>query len=135
MAKQKHTTGVGTVGGPDYSTQISSMVVSSSVEELDTTAFGDTAKRREGGLKDGTVSISWKFNEDLTNKNTISGLLGTVVAVTFKSDAAAISTTNPELQFNALVTSAPDWGGAVGTLDEATTSWPLDSAITYDVTP
>ncbi len=133
MAKQKHTTGIGKVATVDYSTQISSMVVSYSVEELDTTAFGDTAKRREGGLTDGSVSINWKFNADLTNKNTISGLLGTVVAIVFRSDGAAASATNPELQFNALVTSVPDWGGAVGTLDEVTTTWPIDSTITFAV--
>ena len=135
MAKQSFISSVATVSGQDYSTQISSMVVGTSVEELDTTAYGDTAKRREGGLKDGTVTINWKFDDDLTIKNTVSALLGTVIAVTFKSDSGAIAAGNAELQANVLVTAAPDWGGDVGTLDEVSTSWPLDTIVTYDIVP
>jgi len=135
MAKQNNNDVVVTIAGVDYSSQISSSVMSSSVEELDTTAFGDSARRREGGLKDGSIAITFKPNTDLTNYNTISALLGTVVAVTQKSDSGAIAAGNPELQANALVTQAPSWGGDVGSLVEQSVTWPLDTVITYDVTP
>lgn len=135
MAKQSNITNVVTIGGVDYSAQISECTVNASVEELDTTTFGDSARRREGGLKDGSVSITFKPNADLTNYHTISALLGTVVAVTHKSDSGAIAAGNPEQQFNALVTQIPSWGGSIGSLLEQSVTWPLDTVITYDTTP
>lgn len=135
MAKQAIITSVGTISAVDYSAQISSMVVSPTVDELATETFSDTAHRREGGLFDGNVTITFKPNTDLTNLNTISALLGTVVAVTFKSDNGAVAAGNPELQANVLVTEVPPWGGQVGSLMEPSVTWPLDTVVTYDVTP
>ncbi|MBT8463014.1 MAG: radical SAM protein [Gemmatimonadetes bacterium] len=135
MAKQINKTNVVTISAVDYSSQISSVTVQETVEELDTTCMGDSAKRREAGLKDGSVTINFKPNTDLTNLHTISALLGTVVAVTHKSDDGAIAAGNPEQQFNALVTQAPSWGGGVGTVMESSVTWPLDTVVTYDVTP
>lgn len=135
MAKQKNFTGVVTISAVDYSSQISSCVVTPNVEELDTTAFGDTARRREGGLTDGSVSLTFKLNEDLTNYVTINGLLGTVVAITYKADNGAIAAGNPELQFNVHVNSGIPLGGDVGSLIEQSVTWPMDTGVTYDVVP
>lgn len=135
MAKQPLITSVVTISAVDYSAQIYDAMVSPTVDENATECFGDTAHRREGGLTDGTFNCSFRFNTDLTNKNTISALLNTVVAVTYKSDNGAIAAGNPELQFNVLVTEVPPWGGAVGGIDDVSVSWPLDTAVTYDVTP
>ena len=135
MAKQANLTNVVTISAVDYSSQISSCVVSPTVEELDTTAFGDAARRREGGLKDGSVAITFKPNTDLTNYHTISALLGTVVAITHKSDDGAIAAGNPEQQFSVLVTQVPPWGGDVGSLMSQSVTWPMDTEVTYDVSP
>lgn len=135
MAKQALSTAVVTIAAVDYSAQITEATVNASVDELETTAFGDSAHRREGGLKDGTFSCNFLPNTDLTNYHTISALLGTVVAITFKSDSGAIAAGNPEQQFNVLVTQIPPWGGSVAGLAGGSVSWPLDTIITYDVTP
>ena len=135
MAKQANITNVVTISAVDYSAQIDNCEVNPTVDEGDSTCYGDTAHRREGLLKDGSVTISFKPNADLTNFHTISALLATVVAVTHKSDNGAIAAGNPEQQFNVLVTQVPTWGGAVGTFVNPSVTWPLDTVVTYDVTP
>ena len=135
MAKQSNLTNVVTIAAVDDSAIVSSCVVSPTVEELDTTCFGDASRRREAGLKDGSVAITFKPGTDLSRIVTINGLLGTVVAITHKGDNGAIAAGNPEEQFNALVTQAIPTGGDVGSLAEQSVTWPLDTVVTYDVTP
>ena len=65
----------------------------------------------------------------------IFAILNTVVACTVQADDTAIAAGNPEMQFNCLISEALPFGGAVGSLMEPSTTWPLDSIITMDVTP
>ena len=62
-------------------------------------------------------------------------LIGTVAAMTVKPTSGAISTSNPEYQFNALITSWSPVAGAVGDLATVSVTWPISGAITKDVTP
>lgn len=105
-----------------------------SAEELETTAFGATYKSRIGGLRDGNVSLD--FNQDFASGSvdaTLFAALGTVVAVTVKATTAATSATNPEYQFNVLVTETTPFDSSVGELASLSTTWPTTGAITRAV--
>ncbi len=130
MAKQNTNDVVVTISSVDYSSQVTSVSVPTSSEELDVTSFGDAARRKQGGLFDGSVSISLLPTADLTNLATITALLGTVTAFTIKMDSAGKDATNPELQANALWTGI-EWGGEVGGLMQPTLSGSLDTVVTY----
>ncbi len=135
MAKQDNLNPIITLDGVDYSSQIASHTLARLFEALDTTCYGDTARRRESGLTDGTFQIGMKPNDDLTNLMTISALGGTVFAVTYKPDDAAIAAGNPEFQFNALMDELPPLGGTVGDLMEPSFTLKIDGAVTVDTTP
>lgn len=141
MAKQSLTTSKVSIGGVAYGASgatviVSSCVVNETIEELDTTDYGSAGvRKREGGLKDGSVTIGFKLDDSLATAQTINALLGTDVAITYQTENAALSAANPELQFNVLVTQGIGIGGDVGSLAEATVTWPMTTAVTYDTTP
>lgn len=124
-----------TINAVNESATIKSVKFNYSAADLKTTAFGATAEARIGGLKDGTVSV--KFNQDMVAAGTDAkmwALLGTVVAFKVKATSAANSTSNPEYQFNVLVTEWSPFGGAVGDLAEVEVSWPITGAVTRATT-
>jgi len=52
-----------TVGGDDLSASLAALTLDISVDEQETTAFGNSSRTRIGGLKDGSVSLD--FHQDL----------------------------------------------------------------------
>jgi hypothetical protein len=58
MAKLVLTNANITIGGTDVSANVASVQIETSVDEVETTAFGDTGKTRVGGLLDTTISLS-----------------------------------------------------------------------------
>lgn len=130
-----------TIGAVDLSDHISSVTLSSTYDVLETTAFGagnvpNAAKSRIAGLADN--SVTFEFHQDFDAASveaTIYPLLGTVAAVQVVPVDAAISTTNPAYQFNAVVSEWTPLNGAVGELATASVTWPVSGAITKDVTP
>jgi hypothetical protein len=52
-----------------------------------------------------------------------------------KPTSGAISETNPEYQFNALISSWTPVAGAVGDLATVSVTWQISGAITKDITP
>jgi len=71
-----------TIGGVDLSQHITKVTLSSTRAEIETTTFGNTAKRRVGGLADNSVSLD--FNNDYvgaTVEATLYPLLGSTAQV------------------------------------------------------
>lgn len=104
---------------------------------LDSTAFGDSWNESTGGLKSGTVSIELMDDFALSSVDaTIWGAFntGTAVAVAIRAVNGAISTTNPEYQFNVLP-NAFNMGGSLGELAKKSLTFPITGAVTRDVTP
>ena len=125
-----------TVNSVDLSDHIASVTLSTSADAVETTAFKQNSRTRIGGLKDN--SVTFDFHQDFAATEveaTIYPLIGTVTAVTVKPTGAAIDATNPQYQFNALVTEWTPLNGAVGELATASVTWPVDGDITKDVTP
>lgn len=131
MAKLVLTNPAITVGGVDLADHVASVSLNQSFADVATTAFGSTAVTRVAGLGDHSVSLD--FHEDFASGEvhaTIAPVVGTVVAVTVKPINETTSATNPEYQFNVLVTEWPLLNGAVGDLASASVTWPVDGNIT-----
>tara|TARA_R110001592_G_scaffold100168_1_gene284510 strand:+ start:614 stop:1021 length:408 start_codon:yes stop_codon:yes gene_type:complete len=120
-----------TIGGVDFSTSLAAATLDITVEEQDTTAFGNTARTRIGGLQDGTVSFD--FHQDFAASSideTLFPLLGTSVAIVIKPTDAATAATNPAYTFNALCTSYQPYASNVGDLATLSVSWPVTGPVT-----
>ena len=123
-----------TIGSVDLSSSIRKVTLSTSRAELDTTTFGNTAKRRVAGLADNKVSMD--FNQDFSASSveaSIYSLIGTTTTVVIKPSGTTVSATNPSYTFTALVTEWTPLDAQVGDLASATISWPIDGAITKAV--
>ena len=136
MAKLVLTDVVVTIAGTPVSDHVGSVTITTDVAEVATTAFGGSAVTRVGGLRDNIVQL--EFHQDYAASNLESivyPLIGTVAAITVKPTSGAISDTNPEYQFNALISSWTPVAGAVGDLATVSVTWQISGAITKDITP
>jgi hypothetical protein len=122
-------------GSTDLSDHISSVTISSTFEIVETTAFGDTAKKRVAGLADNSVSL--EFHQDYATSSveqTIYPLLGTAVTITAKPVNTTTSAVNPQYAFSAVVSEWTPLNGSVGELTTASVTWPISGAITKTTT-
>lgn len=120
-----------TIGGVDFSTSLAAVTLDITVEEQDTTAFGNAARTRIGGLQDGSVSLD--FHQDFAASSideTLFPLLGTSVAIVIKPTDAATAATNPAYTFNALCTQYSPFASSIGDLATLSVSWPITGAVT-----
>jgi len=130
-----------TVGGVSLADHIASITLGSTYDILETTAFKGgnvpaAAKTRIAGLVDNSVTL--EFHQDFAAASvnaTIYPLLGTEVAVVVQPVNGAVSATNPEYQFNAIISEWTALNGAVGELATASVTWPITGAIVVDTTP
>jgi len=93
--------------------------------------MGDANVTRIGGLKDGSVSISW--HQDYASSEvyaTLNPLIGTATTVVVKPTSAAVAATNPSKSVSCLITELPFVTGSVGDLSTFDTSWPFTGAVT-----
>lgn len=115
----------------DISSFVSSITLNSTVNEVQTTAMGNTAITRVGGLLDNSVTI--EFYQDFATsqlESIIYPLIGTVTPMRIKPTTSATSSTNPQYQFSALVSEWSPISGAVGELSTASATWPISGTIT-----
>ena len=120
-----------TIGGADFSDSLAAVTLDVSREQLEITAFGDSARRYIGGLQDSSVTLS--FHQDFAAgavDSTIWSNLGGTVAIVVKPTSGAVSATNPSYSFNALVVQSTPFASNVGDLATMDVTWPVDGAIT-----
>ena len=120
-----------TIGGTDFSDSLAALTLDVSREQLEITAFGDSARRYVGGLQDSSVTLS--FHQDFAAgavDSTIWSNLGGTVAIVVKPTSGAVSATNPSYSFNALVVQSTPFSSNVGDLATMDVTWPVDGAIT-----
>ena len=130
-----------TIAGVSLADHIASVTLGSTYDVLETTAFAGgnvpaAAKTRIAGLVDNSVTL--EFHQDFAAgevEATIYPLLGTVAAVKVQPVNGAISASNPEYQFDALISEWTPLNGAVGELATASVTWPITGVIVKDVTP
>jgi len=117
-------------GGVDLSSHITKVTLSTTRAEIETTTFGNTAKRRVAGLADSSVAID--FNQDFAAasvETTLYPLIGSTAAVIVKPNGTATGTANPSYTFSALVTEWMPLDAQVGELAAASITWPIDGTI------
>jgi hypothetical protein len=131
MARIVLTNASVTFASTDISSYVSSISLSTSLDVVDTTAFGSTARSRVAGLADNQVTI--EFFQDFASgalESVVYPTIGTSVAMVVKPVAGSTSATNPQYSFNALVSEWQPLSGAVGELSTASITWPVSGAIT-----
>jgi len=120
-----------TIGGSDFSSSIASAELSIEVDDVETTAFGDSSRTRVGGLQTGTLTLD--FHQDFGSSSvdaTLEPLIGTSVAIVIKPTSAAAGATNPTYSFNCLVTQYSPFASSVGDLATVSVTWPVTGDIT-----
>jgi hypothetical protein len=120
-----------TVGTTVLSDSIASVTLDITTDEIETTAFGQTYRTRIGGLRDASVSLD--FHQDFGAGSVdalLFPLMGSTVAVKIAPTSGTVTATNPEYQFDALVTQYQPFAGAVGDLSTLSISWPVTGEVT-----
>ena len=123
-----------TIGGVDFSTSLAAATLDITVEEQDTTSFGNTARTRIGGLQDGSISLD--FHQDFAADSidaTLFPLLGTTVDIVIMPTSAVVGPTNPSYTATALVTQYSPFASSLGDLATLSVSWPITGAVTRAV--
>jgi hypothetical protein len=136
MAKLVLTNALVTFASTDLSSNIASITLNTSFDIIETTAFGDTAKKRVAGLADN--SVSFEFHQDFATGSveaTIFPLLGTAVACEVRPVNTAVSPTNPKYNFSVLISEWQSLSAEVGSLTTASVTWPISGEITKSTTP
>jgi hypothetical protein len=122
------------IGGEDFSNSLAAATLDITVEEQDTTSFGNTARTRIGGLQDGSISLD--FHQDFAATSvdaTLFPLLGTTVEIVILPTSAAVGEGNPSYTCTALVTQYSPFASSIGDLATLSVSWPITGAVTRAV--
>ena len=131
MAKLVLTNPAITIAGTDLSGYITSVTLDTKYDIVETTAFGDTAKKRVAGLADNSIAL--EFQQDFGSsavEATIYPLLGTAASIVIKPVATTVSTTNPSYTVSAVVSEWQPLKGGIGQLATASVTWPVSGGIT-----
>jgi hypothetical protein len=122
------------INSVDLTDRVAQVSLDMSFDEVETTAFGDSARTRVAGLGDHSFSAS--FHQDFADgevEATIYPLLGTTTEIKVKAVNSTTITTNPEYQFTVLVTEWAPISGSVGDLLTADVTWPVSGAVTKNL--
>jgi len=121
----------------DISQYVTSVSLSTSVDVIETTGLGSSARTRVGGLFDNSVVL--EFNQDFADnalEELINGTslatstVGTAVAMEIRPVNTTVSASNPKYTFSALIAEWQPLSAAVGELVTASVTWPISGAIT-----
>lgn len=121
-----------TINGVDLKDHIAQVTISRSVNEVETTSFGDSGVTRIGGLEDSSITLS--FHQDFATGSNVEAivypLVGGTTSVVIKPVTGTTTTTNPSYSATVLVTEWTPLNGSVGDLTTADVSWPVSGVIT-----
>jgi hypothetical protein len=119
-----------TLAGTDISTNVASVTLTSSVNEVETTAFGQGAVTRVAGLIDNSITLDLHQDYSAVEGLVYPMLGGTAVTITVKPNGTAVSTANPSYTGSVLITEWTPVNGAVGELATVSVTWPISGTIT-----
>lgn len=114
-----------TVNSVDLSDHVVSVTLTTSADELDETAMGDSYRNRKGGLKDWSIQVT--FHQDFAASKvdaTLWPLLGSTTTVVVKAVNGAASATNPQYSGSVLVNDYSPLANSVGELATVSLTWP-----------
>jgi len=120
----------------DISDHVASITLSTSFDIVETTAFGDSAKKRVAGLADNSLTLELHQDYAASSiESIIYPLLGTAAAFEVRPVNTTVGATNPKYTGSVLVTEWTPLNGSVGELATASITWPISGAITKSTTP
>jgi hypothetical protein len=134
-------------GAYDFSDHISNITISTVHDVLDVTPVQSGIIYKEVIAGVGTNSVSFEFYQDFANNSIeefFGGVppytsepnrVGTKVSCVVRPINAPKSATNPEYQFEALVTEWTPINATVGSLSTVVVNWPISGEIIKDITP
>ena len=110
------------INGVNLSDHVSSVTVETPRDEVEVTAFGNTAKQYAPGLKDATITV--EFFQDYAAASVDATLAplsdsDTPFQVRVRPTSAAVSATNPEWRMDSLLY---DYNPIAGSVGEANTT-------------
>ena len=129
MAKLVLTDSKITINGTDVSTYVAAVTLSVTAAEVETTAFGQGAVTRVGGLQDNSVTLSM-HNDYSAIEGLVYPIVGSTAQINIKPNGTAVGTANPSYTMQALVTEWSPVNGAVGELNTADVTWPISGTVT-----
>jgi hypothetical protein len=131
MARIVLTNAVVKINSVDLSDHVASVELAQEVEEVETTAFGDTARTRTGGLANNSLSLD--FHQDFASASvddTLNALVGGTASFEILPNGTAVGATNPKYTGTVLLTEWTPVSGAIGELATASITWPISGAVT-----
>lgn len=131
MAKFAATDYKVTVNGTNLSTNLNSVELSIEADDLETTAFGSEWRSRIGGLKTGSVTLSFlqDFGAGAVDA-TLFPLFNTLATVVITPTSSTVSATNPSYTAVALVNQYMPFASSVGDIATLSVTWPTSGTIT-----
>jgi hypothetical protein len=118
-----------TINGTDVSTYVAAVTLSVTAAEVETTAFGQGAVTRVGGLQDNSVTLSM-HNDYSAIEGLVYPIVGSTAQINIKPNGTSVGTANPSYTMQALVTEWSPVNGAVGELNTADVTWPISGTVT-----
>jgi hypothetical protein len=119
------------INSVDLTNHIDTVTIEETFADVDTTAFGQTAKTRLAGLGDHKITLN--FQQDFAAASveaTIYPLIGTLTTFNIKPLLQATSTLNPAYTGTILVTDWKPLDGKIGALEMSSVTWPVNGSIT-----
>lgn len=131
MAKFAATDYKVTINGTNLSTSLNSVELAIESDDLETTAFGGEWRTRVGGLKSGSVTLSFlqDFGAGAVDA-TLFPLLNTLATVVVTPTSSAVSATNPSYTATCLVNSYSPFASSVGDIATLSVTFPISGTVT-----
>ena len=133
MAKLVLTNANISINATDVSSSVASVQIETTVDEVETTAFGPgNGKTRVGGLLDSTISLDM-HNDYSAIEGLIYPLIGSTTTIVVKPNVTAVSSANPSYSAVCLINSWSPVNGAVGELNTVSVAFPVSGTITKSI--
>ncbi len=112
----------------DLSDHVNQVTVTETVNEIETSAFGNSNVTRVGGLRDSSISLTFHQNFAAGEVYaTLKDKVGTIGTVQVIPNGTTISATNPSISLEVLYTEMSHLDGSIGELSTASVTWPANS--------
>jgi hypothetical protein len=127
------------VNSVDFTDHVSSVEMTASKDDIDTTSFDGSGRERQAGLQDNSFVLN--FQQDFAAGEVDATLFPlwngeTEFTVAVRPVDGAISTTNPEYSGTCILLEYSPLNGSVGELSETSVTFPVQrGTFTRDTTP
>lgn len=119
------------INGTNFSTNLNSAELSIESDDLETTAFGGEWRTRIGGLKSGSLTLSFMQDFGASSVDaTLYPLLNTAATVVIKPTSGTVTATNPSYTAVCLVNQYSPFASSVGDIATLSVTWPVSGTVT-----